>query len=152
MRGRTFSAGILKVGPALTFAFREAVFALVAIEKEWLGESGILDTLEAAMPADPTHWKCYYRGDEHQQALRRKYSLSDRVRYYWARPEVQAALEALIDHLEGSPPPLTLISQYLPEQYREIRQGRLHNDPRALINAKIQEITAQYAWACGLSS
>src|SRR5262249_40081770 len=28
---------ILKVGPGLTFAFREAVFALAAIEQEWLG-------------------------------------------------------------------------------------------------------------------
>jgi D-tagatose-1,6-bisphosphate aldolase subunit GatZ/KbaZ len=142
---------ILKVGPALTYAFREAVFALAAIERDWRGECHLLDILEAAMQVDPTHWKGYYRGDERQLALARKYSLSDRVRYYWAQPEVQAALEELIGHLEQSPPPLTLVSQHLPAQYWEIRQGRLQNHPRALIHAKIQEITAQYAWACGLS-
>ena len=31
---------ILKVGPWLTFAFREAVFALAAIETEWLSATG----------------------------------------------------------------------------------------------------------------
>ena len=142
---------ILKVGPALTYAFREAVFALAAIEKEWRGESHLLDILEAAMQANPGYWQGYYRGDERQLAFARKYSLSDRIRYYWARPEVQPALGELIERLEQSPPPLTLVSQHLPAQYWEIRQGRLQIDPRALIHAKIQEITAQYAWACGLS-
>jgi D-tagatose-1,6-bisphosphate aldolase subunit GatZ/KbaZ len=143
---------ILKVGPALTFAFREAVFALAAIEKEWLGESHLIDIIEAAMQADPGYWQGYYRGDERQLAFARKYSLSDRIRYYWARPEMQAALDELITRLENSPPPLALISQHLPAQYWDIREGRLRNEPRQLIRAKIREITAQYAWACGLSA
>ena len=143
---------ILKVGPALTFAFREAVFALAAIEKEWLGESHLRDVVEAAMQAEPGYWQGYYRGDERQLALRRKFSLSDRIRYYWRRPEVQTALDELIFRLEQSPPPLALISQYLPAQYWELRQGRLRNEPIQLILAKIRQITAQYAWACGLSA
>ena len=143
---------ILKVGPALTFAFREAVFALANIEKEWLGESHLLVSVEAAMQNDPGYWEGYYRGDERQLTFARKYSLSDRIRYYWARPEVQAALETLITRLEQNPPPLALISQHLPAQYWGVRQGRLRNEPRQLIRAKVREITAQYAWACGLSA
>ncbi len=69
---------ILKVGPALTFAFREAVFALAAVEEEWLaGQAGVVlsrlrEELEAAMLQDPTHWRGYYRGDERHQRLARR--------------------------------------------------------------------------------
>ena len=47
---------ILKVGPELTFAFREAVFALAAIEERLVaaGHRGIVAALEAAMDANPT--------------------------------------------------------------------------------------------------
>jgi len=56
---------ILKVGPWLTFAFREAVFALAAVEEEWLGDrkgiaiSGVRESLEEAMLANPQYWKGY---------------------------------------------------------------------------------------------
>ena len=65
---------ILKVGPWLTFAFREAVFALSAIERESLGHrravrtSQVREALEAAMLRNPVYWRSYYRGtgDNHQ--------------------------------------------------------------------------------------
>ena len=50
---------ILKVGPWLTFALREAVFALANIEEEWLsGRKGfttsrVRETLDEAMLANP---------------------------------------------------------------------------------------------------
>ena len=47
---------ILKVGPALTFAFREAVFGLAAIERtlvEKAVRSNIVETLERTMVARP---------------------------------------------------------------------------------------------------
>ena len=66
---------ILKVGPGLTFAFREAVLALAAIEQEWLAHrseinlSGILDALEQVMKDDPRYWVKYYRGDENDLTI-----------------------------------------------------------------------------------
>jgi D-tagatose-1,6-bisphosphate aldolase subunit GatZ/KbaZ len=63
---------ILKVGPWLTFAFREAVLALSAVEREMLsGKSGhqlsqVRQALEKAMLGNPTHWRSYYRGDEEE--------------------------------------------------------------------------------------
>ncbi|GIV76922.1 MAG: D-tagatose-1,6-bisphosphate aldolase subunit KbaZ [Litorilinea sp.] len=146
---------ILKVGPALTFAFREAVFALAAVEEEWLaGQAGVVlsrlrEELEAAMLQDPTHWRGYYRGDERHQRLARRYSYSDRVRYYWPRPSVQAALERLLHNLEAAPPPLTLLSQYLPVQYWRVREGLLEPTPRSLIVDKIIQVLNDYTWACG---
>ena len=146
---------ILKVGPALTFAVREAVFALAAIEQEWLGGrrglvlSDVPGALEAAMRADPSHWRPYYRGDEDELRFARRFSFSDRVRYYWPKPDVQAALERLIQNLTAHPPPLSLVSQHLPSQYRAIREGALGLRPEDMIRAKALEVAEVYARACG---
>ncbi|MEK0083979.1 D-tagatose-bisphosphate aldolase, class II, non-catalytic subunit [Benzoatithermus flavus] len=144
---------ILKVGPGLTFALREAIFALDAIEAELLpaGErAGVRDALERAMLANPVHWQKYYPGSEAEQRLARAYSLSDRSRYYWPVPEVQAALDRLLANLAARPIPLPLVSQYLPTAFAAIRDGRLANEPRALIRHRVREVAAAYARACGL--
>ncbi|MGC8857203.1 MAG: class II D-tagatose-bisphosphate aldolase non-catalytic subunit, partial [Anaerolineae bacterium] len=144
---------ILKVGPALTFALREAAFALAMIENELFSaeeRSHLMERLEAAMLANPVHWQRHYRGDERQLALARKYSFSDRIRYYWGEPDVQVAFRQLIANLEGvAPLPLTLLSQYLPEISLEIREGRLARRPLALIQGKIQKVLEDYRLACG---
>jgi D-tagatose-1,6-bisphosphate aldolase subunit GatZ/KbaZ len=145
---------ILKVGPALTFAFREAVFALAMLENELLGEkedpqrSGVIEALEAAMLHDPGYWKAYYRGDKAQSRLARKYSPSDRIRYYWAVPEVARALKRLLENLERRPIPASLISQFLPVQYGHLRQGIISSRPIDLIYDKVWETAQDYAWAC----
>lgn len=144
---------VLKVGPGLTFALREAVFALADMEYElWSRRepdrlSRLKETLDRAMLAAPDDWRPYYPGDEATAALARKYSLFDRCRYYWSKPEVQAALGRLLSNLEERQPPLSLVSQYLPVQYRKIREGRLHNTPRLLIRDRIDEVLADYAYA-----
>lgn len=146
---------ILKVGPWLTFAFREAVFALAAIEEEWLGYrkdvavSRVREALDDAMLANPEHWKNYYRGDDAALRFARKYSLSDRSRYYWTQPSVAEALRHLIENLTLHPAPISMISQFLPVQAAALRAGRITNDPGALIHSKILEVIDYYARACG---
>ncbi|HSB60696.1 MAG TPA: class II D-tagatose-bisphosphate aldolase, non-catalytic subunit, partial [Vicinamibacteria bacterium] len=144
---------VLKVGPALTFALREAVFALAHVEEEWLAGrgaalSGIRAALERAMLARPGHWSGYYRGDEAALRLRRTFSFSDRIRYYWPVPEVQEALSRLLANLEERPAPLTLLGQYLPWAFEAVRSGAAPNQPRALIRLRIREVTEGYARAC----
>jgi len=147
---------ILKVGPALTFAFREAVFALAEIEREWLGQrkgvalSNIRVVIEEAMLKNPGHWRSYYRGDPEQLRIARQFSLSDRIRYYWPQPPVAAALSRLLANLTQYPAPASLISQYLPVQHSALRQGRTSADPRSLIHLKVLEVTEAYARACGM--
>jgi D-tagatose-1,6-bisphosphate aldolase subunit GatZ/KbaZ len=86
---------ILKVGPWLTFAFREAVFALSAIERELLAHrhgvrlSQVREALEAAMLRNPAYWRSYYHGSADEIRLARIYSYSDRCRYYWGDATVQ---------------------------------------------------------------
>jgi D-tagatose-1,6-bisphosphate aldolase subunit GatZ/KbaZ len=143
---------ILKVGPELTFALREALFALAAIEAEWVpaaDRSGLRAALEAAMLADPSHWQGHHGGTPDEQRLARAYSLSDRCRYYWPVPAVATAVERLLANLARRPPPLALLSQYLPRQHDAVRAGRLAAEPRALVRAKVREVASRYARACG---
>jgi D-tagatose-1,6-bisphosphate aldolase subunit GatZ/KbaZ len=142
---------ILKVGPAATFALREALFALAAIEDELLPpqqRSGLVDVLDDCMVERPQYWQNHYHGDEHQLRLLRRYALSDRCRYYWGEPDVQAAVATLVRNLRHTPPPRTLLSQFLPGQQREIEAGRLSADPEALVRHHVAERLAEYARAC----
>jgi len=146
---------ILKVGPWLTFAFREAVFALSQIEREWLGNrrgvsiSQVPEVLEQAMLSNPVYWNPYYRGDETELHFARRYSFSDRSRYYWPEPAVERELHKLVANLSATPPPLTLLSQYLPEQYDAVRAGDVRNLPADLIQDRIRKVLRIYASACG---
>lgn len=140
---------ILKVSPWLTFAFREAVFALAEIE-EALCEtpSRIRQTLEVAMLTNPAHWKKHYSGDAQTQKFARSFSFSDRIRYYWNTPETQQAFERLMHNLGEKPLPLTLLSQYLPGQYEKVRSGELKNHPRELLLARVMAVLDVYTDAC----
>jgi len=142
---------ILKVGPALTFAFREAAFALAMMENELFlpdERSNLISVLDEVMVRHPEHWEKYYHGTPEQRAYKRKYSLSDRVRYYWLMPEIQLAFEHLLKNLGGKPLPLSLVSQFLPVQYPRIRAGKLDNDPRAVMWDKVKGALADYTSAC----
>jgi len=142
---------ILKVGPAATYAFREAVFALAMIESELLPatqRSNLIEVLDRCMVEKPGSWRSYYQGDEHELRLLRAYSLSDRSRYYWGEPAVQAALDTLVANLTAHAPPQMLLSQFMPEQLKAIEAGELQPAPLALIQHKVALRLAEYARAC----
>jgi D-tagatose-1,6-bisphosphate aldolase subunit GatZ/KbaZ len=143
---------ILKVGPALTYAYREAVFALAMMEDELIPagrRSNLVKVLEEAMMRQPEYWQKYYRGDETAQRLARKFSLSDRLRYYWGDPQVQSALLRLMQNLGEKKLPLTLVSQYASRQWERIRSGQIANKPEAIILDKVIAVLEQYVFACG---
>jgi D-tagatose-1,6-bisphosphate aldolase subunit GatZ/KbaZ len=146
---------ILKVGPELTFALREAVFGLAHVEEEWIADarrSNIRAIFDRVMLEKPGNWQGYYRGDEHHLRLARAYSLSDRIRYYWPNAEVSSALSVLIDNLLHHPAPLPLLAQYLHYQAEAIRRGEFANDPRAIIRHRVRQTLARYSSACGLGA
>ncbi len=146
---------ILKVGPWLTFALREAIFALATIEQELLdGQpgitcSGVIELLEQVMMDQPEHWRHHYHGDADQLRLARRYSYSDRIRYYWPNSRIVEAQAKLLRNLNEHDIPATLLSQYLPAQYDAWRSGELSLAPADLIRHKILEVTGIYARACG---
>ena len=142
---------ILKVGPALTFAMREALFALAAMEQELVGPaetSHLPEVVEQAMLAEPAAWEPYYEGSARQQKRLRVYSYSDRMRYYWNYPRVQAATARLMENLGRLSLPETMLSACLPRQYERVREGTLKNDAEALIIDKVRDVLRAYAAAC----
>ncbi|CAE6757282.1 D-tagatose-bisphosphate aldolase, class II, non-catalytic subunit [Paraburkholderia aspalathi] len=142
---------ILKVGPGVTFALREALYALSDIEAELVApgaRSNLREIVEKVMLSKPGNWEKYYHGDEQQKRLLRTYSYSDRVRYYWADPEVDAAAQKLVSNLAGVTISENLLSRYLPEQYWQFRRGLIDASPMSLIQSKIREVIGVYAAAC----
>ena len=142
---------ILKVGPGVTFAMREAICALAEIEKEIItpaAQSGLLDVIRAVMRENPGYWRDYYAGTPAEQDLLLFNSYSDRIRYYWPDPRIQAATARLIENLTAAPAPDISLSRYLPAQYRRVRDGKLGRDPKALILDRIRDALRPYAAAC----
>ena len=144
---------ILKVGPALTFAFREAIFALAHMENELINaiadRSNLIEILDNVMLQAPEYWRNYYPGSDENSSFARKFSLSDRSRYYWVKPDVQKALRILIENLTNKLLPLTLISQYSPLQYPKVRLGEITATLEALISDRIGSVLEDYDQASG---
>jgi D-tagatose-1,6-bisphosphate aldolase subunit GatZ/KbaZ len=142
---------ILKVGPALTYAMRQAFFALATIEEQCIPpakQSRLPAVIERAMLQQPDHWQKHYRGTPHEERGLRIHSYSDRIRYYWTEPAVQQAVEKLIANLESRAIPETMLSDFLPFQYSKVRQATLKNAPLPLIFDKIGEALDPYIAAC----
>ena len=143
--------GILKVGPALTFAAREALFALSHIEDELVDDpaarSHYVATVEQVMLENPKNWQKYYHGTPKEQALKRAYSYSDRSRYYMPDPRIEAAMQKLFANLEGADIPMGLLRQYMPMQYLAVRARRLRVEPRALVEYAVRIVCDDYNYA-----
>jgi D-tagatose-1,6-bisphosphate aldolase subunit GatZ/KbaZ len=145
---------VLKVGPQLTFALREALFGLAAIEDELLPtgqRSRLTEVLEERMLAEPSQWEGYYAGTDTERRVHRRYSYSDRLRYYWPDPEVHAAQERLLANLGAVTIPLPLLSQHLPVQYERVRDGRLDASPEALVLDHVKDVLRTYGRACSVA-
>ncbi len=145
---------ILKVGPALTFSFREGLFALSMMEAELVPEdrqAHFRETLEAVMLRNPGNWQKHYRGSEAELRLKRAYSFSDRCRYYFALPEINRAIEKLFDNLRAVRIPLSMLRQYMPQQYVKVRDGVLSPDPKALAEDCVVHLVEDYNYATKLN-
>ena len=92
--------------------------------------------------------KKYYPTREPEGRLFRRYSYSDRIRYYWPHKDIQAAVEQLLNNLENADIPLPLLQQYLPIQYAAVRNGELPAKPHDWVIHHIMQVTGAYADAC----
>ena len=140
---------ILKVGPGLTFALREVLWGLsdIASELKLMPDGSLKEAVLAQMRQDPRYWSAYYVNPARQH-FDLQFSLSDRIRYYWAAPQVERACTQLLGQLAATAIPMTLISQYLPNQYAAIRTGQLKNNPRELVLHGVEQVLSHYDKAC----
>jgi D-tagatose-1,6-bisphosphate aldolase subunit GatZ/KbaZ len=142
---------ILKVGPGLTFAMREALWALDAIDQEITpkqAQAHLRDVVLERMRAHPKYWQKYYHTAGQPLAVDLQYSLSDRVRYYWPDPVIEAARVKLFQNLSAVPAPISLLSQHLPNALHAVREGAATRDPLSLAMAHVSAVLDDYHHAC----
>ena len=151
--------GILKVGPQITFALREALFALSHIEEMLADEDGKIggkslvgfpEVLENVMLENPKDWIKHYHGTDAQKKLERKYSLSDRCRYYFSTEEIQNAIANLYANINSVKIPLGLLHQYMPKQFEKVACGKLALDAESLVTDFVCEVMEIYEYATDL--
>ena len=139
---------ILKVGPELTFSFRQALYGLDLIASECIPDypsRNLMTEMEALMRKQPDHWKGHYLGSEIDQHIQRHYSYSDRIRYYWNHREAEAAVSRLMEALEGRILPAPLFLQHLPSLASHA--GKPLNPQELLIDA-VEAVLGEYRGAC----
>ena len=141
---------ILKVGPALTYRFREALFMMSYMEEALISAADRANfpaVLEEVMMAKPSNWERHYHGTNHQLALARKYSYSDRARYYFADEKVRKAIYKLLDNMVAIEIPMNILHQFMPMQYEKVIRGNLENNAYELVFDAILEIAGDYEYA-----
>lgn len=137
---------ILKVGPWLTYALREALYGLDAITDiidYGRPKARLMLAMDKLMLDEPHHWQKYYRGSEAELRLLRHFSYSDRIRYYWPHKKAKKAVQQLQSRWEGKAVPESLLHQYLPHYGREVSDHSFHG----LLMASVQSIMKHYAKA-----
>ena len=142
---------ILKVGPALTFAYRRALYALdelVRLYRSDASSTPLPTVMENLMLARPDHWKTHYAGaDDTTIRILRHYAYADRIRYYWNLPEAVAAVAALERSFAGLSPAEPALLQYFPHAVVDRAETlRASGYPlgKSLILAEIQSALAPY--------
>jgi D-tagatose-bisphosphate aldolase class II non-catalytic subunit len=140
---------ILKVGPELTFAYREAIVAMAHIEERLAvaRPSQALPLVLSVMDENPAQWRDYLApGDNAETA--KLFGLSDRIRYYWPNPRIAAAVAALRANIDASTPPIGLLSQYVGGWYVGSADASGLSISEQVIQAKVGSVVAKYRRAC----
>jgi len=138
---------ILKVGPGLTFALREGLFALdlIATELERDYNRNLAVTMERLMLKHTGDWAGHYHGSDEAIRLQLRYSYSDRIRYYWGYPEAVGAVQKLTDTLNGREIPPTLASQFLGRMADRIGAK---NSVGRIVKTFVGDVLETYGRAC----
>ena len=134
------NVAVLKLGPALSFAWREALYALSHVQTWAEGGAHISDRMEALMLADPAIWLQDGAGLDHPHRVLRHFGFTDSIRHYW--PKAEAEVVMLCDSVQASGMHLPLLLQYLaPETLA--RAARLDLPPaQAILQAHVEQALA----------
>ncbi len=135
-----------KVGPALTFAYREAVYALDSLRQQagWASTEPLFTTMEQVMLANPAHWQAHYHGSSGDVRVERHFGLADRIRYYWPQPKPAEAVAALLRDLTGRTLPQPMLWQAFAPKVLALAAEIGGPLPQALILASIQQALRPY--------
>ncbi|WP_210254081.1 class II D-tagatose-bisphosphate aldolase non-catalytic subunit [Jiella pacifica] len=139
---------VLKVGPALTHAYREAIYGLSHVDGWLTGSAHISTVMEDLMLAEPKSWSGHYdESDAATAKALRHFGYADRIRYYWAKPaaiEAVAALAARLDAVTSLPRPM--LEQYFTAEEVDRALGREGPTSANLVRARIRSALKPYFW------
>ena len=142
---------ILKVGPAVTYALREGLFSLSLLEKELIKceheRANFIENLEKVMLDNPKDWEEYYHGNDLEKELQRKYSFSDRSRYYLSLNKINQNINKLFKNIDSCDMPLGIIKQYCPNTYLKIRLKQTKYNARDIVKSEIYDVIDNYNYA-----
>ena len=139
---------VLKVGPALTLAYREALRGMENILHALQGYQGLTTKLLEAMDVDNHNWLTHYH-KSHPLVVYQKYSFSDRCRYYLDVRGVNQEIGHLKELFDGTDIPLFLVHQYLPLQYYKLRNHEIPLSFDAIVNDMVGLVLDNYRYAAG---
>ncbi|MEI9401677.1 D-tagatose-bisphosphate aldolase, class II, non-catalytic subunit [Mesorhizobium argentiipisi] len=138
---------IVKVGPWLTFALREALYGLSLIADQMVPDpsrENLQAAMERVMLASPENWRNYYSGTSNEQRLQRHFSFSDRIRYYWLTPEAERATAAVLAALGDTEIPRPLISQFIGHLDVDVGAGRSRPTAHGLLLGSVTRVLDIY--------
>lgn len=144
---------IQKVGPWLTYAYREALYSLDAIAGALCNNyvaGSLPEAMEFAMIENPEYWQHHYLGSANEQSLKRHFSYSDRIRYYWATETAERAVGELLNTLGNQALPEILVSQFLPQHWRSSMSQAITAE--TVIVDSVQSVLEQYPVLVGPQS
>jgi D-tagatose-1,6-bisphosphate aldolase subunit GatZ/KbaZ len=99
--------------------------------------------LEQKLMQQPKYWERYYHGNEGELAFARRFSLSDRCRYYLEDEQIKTAIARLVANINAKPIPFGLISQYFSAQ-KEAALACQAVSAEWLIKERIRDVIRTY--------
>jgi len=141
---------ILKVGPALTFAYRRALYALdflVNFLSDRPKDHSLPALMEQLMDEKPGYWRDHYGGGEKKHKELLHFGYADRIRYYWNHPQAIEAVQRLEKNFDAYDPGAHVLCQFFsdPILSRAENLRSLGIAPaKSLIWAQIQTVLDPY--------
>ncbi|WP_299949953.1 class II D-tagatose-bisphosphate aldolase, non-catalytic subunit [uncultured Ruegeria sp.] len=143
LAARHFS--VLKVGPALTFAYRQALYSLDHLRALLLKDgTNLMKQMEQVMLDQPGYWQKHYAGTPVELRLQRHFGYADRIRYYWPDAKVQQAVAALFSALGPKRPPAPVLEQCFDTQVISRAEALGEDWAKALVLAQVHQALRPY--------
>ena len=131
-----------KVGPALTFTLRRALYAIDQIVQTLNPLAVSLpQVMEAAMRNNPKHWKSHYSENDYSKW---HFSYADRIRYYWPLPSVQEAVDNLIFTFDTLKVPDHILEETFSLEVMERSHGLAESQGRSIVRSAVQGALLPY--------